>query len=117
MAAFFEGGATRRKKAPSGNKAPTAAQTIAAVADKADLPKSKVKDVFEALADVVAANAKRHGAATIPGIGKVALRRKAATAARPGRNPFTNESIMLKAKPAMNVVRIRPNKALKDAVA
>ncbi|MCA9287605.1 MAG: HU family DNA-binding protein, partial [Phycisphaerales bacterium] len=33
-----------------------------------------------------------------------------------GINPFTKEKTMFKAKPARNVVRARPLKALKDAV-
>jgi nucleoid DNA-binding protein len=39
---------------------------------------------------------------------------KRATKARPGRNPFTGEEIMIAAKPARRVVRVRPLKALKD---
>jgi hypothetical protein len=33
-----------------------------------------------------------------------------------GINPFTKEQVMIKAKPARNVVRIRPMKGLKDMV-
>jgi nucleoid DNA-binding protein len=33
-----------------------------------------------------------------------------------GINPFTKEQVMFKAKPARNVVRVRPLKALKDMV-
>jgi nucleoid DNA-binding protein len=47
---------------------------------------------------------------------KVTVVRKPATKARKGLNPFTGEEIMFKAKPARNVVRIRPLKGLKDLV-
>jgi nucleoid DNA-binding protein len=42
--------------------------------------------------------------------------RKPATAARKGINPFTKEEVMFKAKPARNVVKVLPLKALKDMV-
>jgi hypothetical protein len=42
--------------------------------------------------------------------------KKAATKARKGINPFTKEPTIFKAKPARKLVKIRPLKALKDAV-
>ena len=42
---------------------------------------------------------------------------EAGTKARPGINPFTKEPTMFKAKPARKIVRVRPVKAAKDAVA
>ena len=39
-----------------------------------------------------------------------------ATKARKGINPFTGEEMMFKAKPARNVVKATPLKALKDMV-
>jgi DNA-binding protein HU-beta len=50
------------------------------------------------------------GKFVIPGIGRVV---KAHRKARIGRNPQTGEQIKIKAK---TVVRLRPAKALKDAV-
>ncbi len=37
--------------------------------------------------------------------------------ARKGRNPFTGEEILIKAKPASKTVRIRPLKSLNEMVA
>jgi hypothetical protein len=42
--------------------------------------------------------------------------RKPATKAKPGINPFTKEAITIKAKPARNVVKAIPMKALKELV-
>jgi nucleoid DNA-binding protein len=53
---------------------------------------------------------------TLPGLLKLTVSRKPATKAKEGRNPFTGETIMIKAKPARNVVRARVLKAVKDAV-
>jgi nucleoid DNA-binding protein len=39
---------------------------------------------------------------------------KPATKARKGINPFTGEETMFKAKPARNVIKVRPLKKLKD---
>jgi nucleoid DNA-binding protein len=47
---------------------------------------------------------------------KLIVLRKPATKARKGINPFTGEETMFKAKPARNVVKIRPLKNLKDMV-
>ena len=47
---------------------------------------------------------------------KVKVIRKPATKARKGINPFTKEETVFKAKPARNVVKIQPLKALKDMV-
>jgi len=45
---------------------------------------------------------------------KIKVVRKPATKARKGINPFTKEEQMFKAKPARNVVKVLPLKALKD---
>ena len=47
---------------------------------------------------------------------KVTVVRKPATKARKGINPFTKEEVMFKAKPARNVVKVRPLKNLKAIV-
>ena len=47
---------------------------------------------------------------------QVTVVRKPATKARKGINPFTGEETVFKAKPARNVVKIRPLKNLKDMV-
>ena len=47
---------------------------------------------------------------------EVVAKRVPAKPARKGINPFTKEPTVFKAKPARTVVKIRPLKALKDAV-
>ncbi len=47
---------------------------------------------------------------------KIEVKKKPATKARKGFNPFTKEEIMLKAKPARKVVKIQPLKKIKDMV-
>ena len=57
------------------------------------------------------------GAFFVPGFAKFVVIKKPATKARQGINPFTKEPTIFKAKPARKVIRARPVKAVKDAVA
>jgi nucleoid DNA-binding protein len=52
----------------------------------------------------------------LPGLAKIKVIRKPATKERKGINPFTGEEAVFKAKPARNVIKIQPLKALKDMV-
>ena len=75
-----------------------------------------VKDVLETLATVGHKELKKNGTFILPGFAKFVVVKKPATKARKGINPFTGDEIMIKAKPASRAVRIRPLKALKDAL-
>jgi len=46
------------------------------------------------------------GIFTIPGLLKMRVAKKAATKERMGRNPFTGEEMMFKAKPASKTVKV-----------
>ena len=99
-------------------KAATKSQIMATLAEKTELTKKQVAAVFEAMAGLIKKELgkKGPGVFTIPGLAKLRVVRKPATKARPGINPFTKEEIMIKAKPARNVVKAAPLKALKDMV-
>ena len=91
-------------------------QTIAELhSDK--LTRMDVKNVIESLGAVGYRELKRTGAFLVPGFAKFVVIKKPATKARKGINPFTKEPTVFKAKPARKVVRARPVKAAKDAVA
>jgi nucleoid DNA-binding protein len=81
-----------------------------------DISKSKVSELLGHLQAIAASQLKSAGVFTLPGMVKLTVKRKAATAARKGRNPFTGAEIMIKAKSARNVVRVRALKAMKDVV-
>ncbi len=99
-------------------KAPTKSEIYSAIAEKADLTKKQVAAVFDELSVIIEKNMKKSGPQifTLPGLAKITVKRKPATKARKGINPFTGEEMMFKAKPATNAVKIRPLKALKDMV-
>jgi len=97
----------------------TKTQILANIAEKTGLSKKDVSAVFSALNDCVTAHIKRRGSGefTIPEVGvKIRKVKKPATKARKGRNPFTGEEIMIKAKPASSAVRMTALKSLKDKV-
>jgi DNA-binding protein HU-beta len=81
------------------------------------LSRKDIKGVIESLADVGYKELKKTGAFFVPGFAKFVVIKKPATKARKGINPFTKEPTIFKAKPARKVIRARPVKAVKDAVA
>ena len=99
-------------------KPPTKTEIYANVAETTGLSKKDVGAVFEALNDEIAKALSDSGAGTftIPGLCKIVVQEKEAVPAREGVNPFTGETTMFKAKPARNVVKVRPLKKLKDMV-
>ncbi len=82
------------------------------------LSKKQVSSVFDQLRSVMEGHIKKGSAQvfTLPGLLKVKVIRKPATRARKGINPFTGLETTFKAKPARNVVKVQPLKALKDMV-
>jgi nucleoid DNA-binding protein len=93
-------------------------EVVSGISDVTGLTKKQVSSVFDAMAGQIKKSLGRNGpgAYTIPGLMKVIVVRKPATKARKGINPFTGEETMFKAKPARNVVKIRPLKNLNDMV-
>lgn len=98
----------------STNKPPTKAAALDEIADESGCSKSDVRKVLDALEAVLGKNIRKYGEFTIHGMVKVRKVHKKATAARPGRNPATGEAIMIKAKPAHDVIRVRVLKRVKD---
>jgi nucleoid DNA-binding protein len=88
------------------------------IAKATNLSRSQVSQVFEALTTLIKKELGKKGPGlfTVPGLLKLRLVKKPATKARKGINPFTKQETMIKAKPARNVVRARPLKALNDLV-
>ena len=96
----------------------TKSEIVSGIADATGLTKKDVNAVFEAMAAQIKKSLDQSGSGsyTVPGLMKLVVQRKPATEARKGINPFTREETVFKAKPARNVVKIRPLKNLKDMV-
>lgn len=100
------------------NKARTKSQVFKTLAEDCELTSRQIAAVFDGLAGLIKSDLGKKGPGifTVPGLMKIKVVRKPATKARKGINPLTGEETIFKAKPARNVVRVRPLKALKDMV-
>ncbi|HBE91247.1 MAG TPA: integration host factor [Gammaproteobacteria bacterium] len=86
--------------------------------DDTGLSRKEVRSVLDGLKDIIHGHIKPRGAGefTLAGMMKIKRYVKPATKERPGRNPFTGESIIIKAKPKSKGVRVRPLAGLKKMV-
>jgi nucleoid DNA-binding protein len=98
------------------NSSYTKSQIYNYIAEVTELSRKDVADVFTAFNSLAARHLHKKGAGefTLPGLAKCVVKHKPATKARKGISPFTGEEMMFKAKPARNVVKIRPLKKLKE---
>ncbi len=96
----------------------TKSEILNSLSESSELSKKEISGVFDNLSALIAQSLKKSGPGvfTVPGLSKIKVVRKPATKARKGINPFTKEETVFKAKPARNVVKIQPLKALKDMV-
>ena len=85
-------------------------ELFAHFADKFDLKRTLVRDMFEELMHLSEKELKRANEFVLPGMCKLVVQRRKA---RDGRNPATGETIKI---PAKTVVKARIAKQLKDAV-
>ena len=89
-------------------KALSKAQLAGLIAEKHGISKKQSGEILEHIAALAYKHAK--DTFTLPGIGKLVLKNRAA---RLGRNPKTGETIQI---PAKRVVKFRVAKAAKDAI-
>ena len=123
--------ATKKTTKNTPSKTPTPVRKITAVkapmtksvilneiAANTGLAKKQVSSVIDELAILIERHIKKRapGQFTLPGLMKIEVKRRPATKARKGINPFTKEETIFKAKPAHNVVKIRPLKGMKDMI-
>ena len=97
-------------------KAATKSEILSNIAAATDLSRKQVASVFDALAAEIkgAVGKKGPGLFAVPGLMKITVVHKPAVPKRKGINPFTKQEQMFAAKPARNVIKVRPLKALKD---
>lgn len=89
-------------------KALSKSQTASELAEKVGITKKQSVQFLEELASLAYRQAKN--TFTLPGLGKLKLKDRAA---RMGRNPATGETISI---PAKRVVKFQVSKAAKDAI-
>lgn len=91
-------------------KGMTKSQLLATLAEKTGLAKKQVVEFLDAFVTLAYKEVKKAGEFTLPGLGKLVKKHRAA---RMGRNPATGAAIQIKAK---TVVKFRVGKAAKDAI-
>jgi nucleoid DNA-binding protein len=96
----------------------TRGDVVRQIAASTELKPRQVKEVFDTLSAIMAADLGKKGPGEFNFNGLIKLRtvNKPATKARMGRNPFTGQEVMLKAKPASRKVRARALRSLNSMV-
>ena len=90
----------------------------AIVGDRFNLGKRDAVAVVDTVFNEIArALSVKNGSVAISGFGTFRRKDVPARKARPGRNPFTGEDIMIKARPASSKPAFSANKVLKEVVA
>ena len=100
------------------NKRMSKSQFVTTLAEKSGLTKKQATSMLDTLNAIVAQELGKRGPGEvlIPGLLKLIVVDKPATPQHKGVNPFTKEPMIYKAKAARKVIKVRPLKALKDAV-
>ncbi len=108
----------RSAKIAPAAKPRTKSEVYRVIAERTGLARKEVQSVFDELGMMLAADLGKRGPGSmqVPGLMKVVVKRMPAKKARRGINPFSQEEMMFKAKPARNVVKVRPLQALKMMV-
>ena len=93
-------------------------QFVDALAEKSGLTKKQAALALDTINSIVTKQLGKGGPGEvlIPGLLRLSVVKKPATTRHEGVNPFTKEPMTYKAKPARRIIRVRPLKALKDAV-
>tara|TARA_R110002111_G_scaffold256979_3_gene324712 strand:+ start:38602 stop:38931 length:330 start_codon:yes stop_codon:yes gene_type:complete len=106
-------------KAITKEKPLTKTEILNALAEGSGLTKKEVTAVLDELSALISKNLGKRGPGVfnVPGLLKIQVQRKPATKATTRPNPFKpGEMMQVAAKPARNVVKVRPLKALKEMV-
>jgi nucleoid DNA-binding protein len=112
---------TKKKTASRGDNSPrTKSQIYGAIAEQTDLTRREVASVFDVMAQLMKKDLSTRGPGqfTVPGLLKVVKIHKPSRPARKNvPNPFRPGELMnVAARPARNVVKVRPLKSLKEMV-
>ena len=104
------------RKITAVKKPMTKTEILNELAQNTELTKKQVSSVFDELAIVIERHIKKRspGKFVFPGLMKIEVKKKLATKARKGINPFTGEETTFKAKPAYRAVKIKPLKKIKE---
>lgn len=106
----------RPKRPPAIREKMTKAAMVQEMSDRTDLSKSQVESVLNELESVIERHVRSRAAGefVLPGLLKISRAKRKAQKKKTGRNPSTGEEIVIPAKPAQTVIRVRALKRLRD---
>jgi nucleoid DNA-binding protein len=109
---------TKLPKVSVSSKTRSKSEIFGTIAQHVGIHRRDVAAAFHVLGALIKADLSKGGSGVfkVPGLMRITVQRKPATKARMGINPFTKEAAMFKAKPARNVIRVRPLQGLKAMV-
>src|SRR5438477_6789973 len=109
---------TKPLKIGASGKPRSKGDVFGTIAQHVGIHRRDVAAVFHVMGSLIKADLAKGGSGVfkVPGLMRITVKRKPATKAHMGINPFTKEQVMFKAKPARNVVRVRPLQGLKAMV-
>lgn len=86
-----------------------------AISSSTELSRKQVVAVFDKLSEIISVHMKKDGPEkfVLPGILKIVVKKVPARPAREGKNPFTGEMMVFKAKPASKKVKVVALSSLK----
>ena len=93
-----------------GKKRMSQSEVVNHFAERFELKRAQVKEIFEELSNLASSEVKSNGEFVLPGFGKLVLSERKA---REGRNPQTGEAIQI---PAKTTLKFRLSKGMKDTV-
>ena len=106
-------------KVSAANKARSKSEVYGSIAEQTGLSRKQISEVFDIMRGMIEKDLSKKGPGVfaVPGMMKLKAVHKPAEKATTRANPFKpGEMMTVKAKPARTVVKIRPLKALKDAI-
>jgi len=106
-------------KKSGGKKAMTKSQFVAHLAEKAEVTKKQIDAILTEIVEVIKKEVGPNGPKkfVFPGLARFTLKQKSAVKGGEKKiNPLTKTEYITKDKPAQNVVRARPVKALSQSL-
>ena len=109
---------TKPLKIGASGKPRSKGEVFGSIAQHVGIHRRDVAAVFHVMGSLIKADLSKTGSGVfkVPALMRITVQRKPATKEHQGINPFTKEPMTFKAKPARNVVRVRPLRALKAMV-
>ncbi|MCC6426188.1 MAG: HU family DNA-binding protein [Phycisphaerales bacterium] len=110
--------AAKPAKIAAASKRRSKGEIFSTIAEHVGVTRKQVSHVFDIMGSMIGADlAKGAGEFAVPGMMRIKVIKKPATKATTKPNPFKpGEMMTVKAKPARNIIKIRPLKGLKEMV-